>query len=297
MSTIEFFSNTFYRMSPDDLKSLRYPALISECFNCDFAIRVDGRTFFECSDNDFPLMEFLKQAYAWKENRDFTYQSIETEDNPLISFVREADGLYSIHSPWQKFECLEHFKFEQLKAALDLKYPDYGEPVVIEKSDYRFLVNKEKTKAYYRCEERCSCPACRNYYRQIEKTLPDVCEFLREFGIEPAKPDETMWIDVADPTEYIMVGYTVCGRIMESGQEDHVFISSSGPKADVSVGYDFPNHQPDEYFNIEFWGIKLPYGLDDPLEESADEIQYFRKGSGLGRRIAKLFKKKKEDDL
>ncbi len=41
------------------------------------------------------------------------YNCIDTDDNPLISFIEE-DGLYRINSTWQKFECKDRFSFSDL---------------------------------------------------------------------------------------------------------------------------------------------------------------------------------------
>lgn len=46
------------------------------------------------------------------------YISIETEGNPLISFIYE-DDMFTISSPWQLFECETKFSKEQIISALD----------------------------------------------------------------------------------------------------------------------------------------------------------------------------------
>ena len=67
------------------------------------------------------MLEFLRSVNDWK-NQDvglFEYVSIETEDNPLISFISEND-MWVICSPWQLFECKTKFTKEQLVSALDV---------------------------------------------------------------------------------------------------------------------------------------------------------------------------------
>ena len=47
----------------------------------------------------------------------FEYNSVETEENPLISFICKNEK-YNIHSPWQLFESHELFTKQQLVFAL-----------------------------------------------------------------------------------------------------------------------------------------------------------------------------------
>ena len=93
-----------------------YPALLE--YEAKFRIVIDGQVFFE--EPDFPIYEFLHFANDWKEqdNRNFEYVSMETEDNPLISFICEGD-LWTIHSPWQLFECTRQFAKEEIVRALE----------------------------------------------------------------------------------------------------------------------------------------------------------------------------------
>ena len=50
--------------------------------------------------------------------------------------------------------------------------------MLIEKDAYKFFVDIEKTKVYYNNHSLCDCVCCRNYYKQIEKELPKLKEFL-----------------------------------------------------------------------------------------------------------------------
>lgn len=59
-------------------------------------------------------------------------------------------------------------------------------------NNYKFSVDIEKTKEYYNTHSLCDCVCCRNYYKQIEKELPKLKEFLDNFGVDIAKPDEVM---------------------------------------------------------------------------------------------------------
>lgn len=93
-----------------------YPELIE--YEVNFKIIINGKLFFE--EPNFPLLEFLFFVKEWKNQNggSFEYVSIETEDNPLISFKCERD-MWTIYSPWQLFECKTKFTKEQLVNALD----------------------------------------------------------------------------------------------------------------------------------------------------------------------------------
>ena len=93
-----------------------YPKLTE--YESNFKIIVDNKLFFH--EPNFPLLEFLYFVNEWKKqsNSSFEYISIETEDNPLISFIREKNA-WKIYSPWQLFKCDSKFTKEELVNALD----------------------------------------------------------------------------------------------------------------------------------------------------------------------------------
>jgi len=62
----------------------------------------------------------------------------------------------------------------------------------IQKDEYVFSVDVEKTKEYYKTHTLCDCVCCRNYYAQIKDKLPKLNAFLSEFGVDISKPDEAM---------------------------------------------------------------------------------------------------------
>ena len=95
----------------------KYPDLTQ--YEVEFMIIVEGRIFFE--EPNFPLLEFLKSINVWKnsnEEKTFNYVSIETDDNPLISFMYEKDK-WIIQSPWQQFKCDTEFTRQQLIEAIE----------------------------------------------------------------------------------------------------------------------------------------------------------------------------------
>ena len=92
-----------------------YPSLIE--YESRLTILIDDEVFFD--EPNFPLLEFLKYAIDWGKKTDlpFEYNSIETEDNPLIRFLHK-DNMLCISSPWQKFHCRQLFHKEEVLDAI-----------------------------------------------------------------------------------------------------------------------------------------------------------------------------------
>ena len=87
-----------------------------------FRITIEGRVWFEES---LAVLEFLRDAVPWalagrnpkRSSSSMEYDCVETEDNPLIAFVLEADGWY-VRSPWQNFECAAGLARGELERAV-----------------------------------------------------------------------------------------------------------------------------------------------------------------------------------
>ena len=62
--------------------------------------------------------------------------------------------------------------------------------ITIQRSDDVFSVDTEQTQRYDEAHSLCDCGYCRNYYAPIKGKLPKLDAFLREFGVDMAKPDE-----------------------------------------------------------------------------------------------------------
>lgn len=96
----------------EDLPSYKYYDLVNEIDEATFRIEIDNKVFFNTSG--FNILEFLQQIAFWEIHKgNMIYNCIDTDDNPLISFTEE-DGLYTIQSPWQEFECNDKFSFSDL---------------------------------------------------------------------------------------------------------------------------------------------------------------------------------------
>ncbi|MBC8080483.1 MAG: hypothetical protein H7X86_09070 [Gorillibacterium sp.] len=77
----------------------QYPEMIEVVG--DFIIKINDKIFF---NQPFPILELIRTLERWDKTSNMFYNCIETEDNPLISFVTSKDG-WIIKSPWQLFEC------------------------------------------------------------------------------------------------------------------------------------------------------------------------------------------------
>ncbi|MCI8332278.1 MAG: hypothetical protein HFE78_05595 [Clostridiales bacterium] len=139
----------------------------------------------------------------------------------------------------------------------------------IQKDECIFYVDTEKTKKYYKTHSVCDCALCRNCCTQIKEKLPKLNDFLSEFGVDIAKPDEIMSVIADDDCiDYICVDYTVCGNVKSVGEYkvdvyDNLFLSIV-----VVKGFASPNEQTEEYFTMSVRGIRLSWMLDEPFPRS-----------------------------
>ena len=141
----------------------------------------------------------------------------------------------------------------------------------IEKDDWKFSVDIEKTKEYYRTHSICECADCRNFYAQAEEKLPKLKEFLSDFGVDISRPDEISSFTYENEIDYNVVYYTVCGKIVEDSKYeidiyDNLFLS-------IVVHDDIapPNEQTGQYFTFSVFQIRLPWVLDEPLNPTVKE--------------------------
>ncbi|MEE1505119.1 MAG: hypothetical protein UGF89_12880 [Acutalibacteraceae bacterium] len=137
--------------------------------------------------------------------------------------------------------------------------------IQIEKGDYRFSVDVEKTKEYYNTHSLCECVCCRNYYKQIANGLPKLKDFLADFGVDISKPDEIMSVENEGFIDYLNVDYTVCGNVINMSEyeidiNDNLFLNVI-----VTEGFASPNEQTGDYFTLSVTNIKLPWVLEVPI--------------------------------
>ena len=152
---------------------------------------------------------------------------------------------------------------------------------VINKNNYTFRVDVEKTKDYYASNSICTCSECRNLHAQITALSDNLKLFLSEFGVDICRPDEVAAVEMDDYIDYLFVGYTAIGTmeandIFETDIEDfHIKIS----KGDSPLDW-FPNEQKEPCFFISVTGISLPWVLGEPFpctERPFDKIKRFFK--------------------
>lgn len=135
----------------------------------------------------------------------------------------------------------------------------------IQKDEYVFSVDIEKTQEYYRTRSLCHCAYCRNYYAQVKNRLPKLDRFLSEFGVDISRPDEISSVEMDNSIDYLNLDYTVCGSVQSMGEYeidiyDDLFLSCI-----ITNGYASPSEQTGPYFTISVMQIQLPWVLDEPL--------------------------------
>ena len=127
----------------------------------------------------------------------------------------------------------------------------------IQKNGYVFLVDREKTQQYYRTHTLCDCGYCRNYYAQVRQQFPRLDAFLSEFGVDIARPDEIMSVELEGRVAYLNVDYTVCGRVQTMGEGELELYDGRLLHIAVTEGFASPNEQTGDYFTISVTELEL----------------------------------------
>ena len=92
-----------------------YPEVLK--YEGNFSIEIDNKVFFH--EADFSIFEFLLYTDKWKTlDCDMLYDCIDTDDNPLISFIKNGE-LFYVNSPWSLFECKQGFTKKELLEKID----------------------------------------------------------------------------------------------------------------------------------------------------------------------------------
>ena len=136
----------------------------------------------------------------------------------------------------------------------------------IQKDKYIFEVDTEKTIDYYRTHSLCECECCENFYAQIKGKFPKLESFLADFGVDIAKPDECMSVELDNTIQYICVDYTVCGKVTVMGQYEIDIQDSQFFSIVITEGFASPNEQTEDYFTISVNNVfELPWVLYKPF--------------------------------
>ena len=142
----------------------------------------------------------------------------------------------------------------------------------IQKNEYVFEVDIEKTIDYYKTHLLCECECCENFYTQIKGKFPKLESFLSDFGVDISKPDECMSVELDNEIQYIGIDYTVCGKVITMGQyeiyiQDDLFFSLV-----ITEGFASPNEQTGDYFTISVNNVfELPWVLDKAFPASIQQ--------------------------
>ena len=142
--------------------------------------------------------------------------------------------------------------------------------VTIQKGDYYFEVDLEKTIDYYKTHTLCECDYCQNFYAQIKGKFPKLESFLSDFGVDISKPDEITSAESENAVMYISIDYTVCGKVLTKGQQEIVHQDDILFRLSIVDGFASPNEQTGDYFTISVNNIfSLPWVLDKPFPTPA----------------------------
>ena len=123
--------------------------------------------------------------------------------------------------------------------------------------------------------EHCCCGYCRNFYRTIDATYPDMRPFLAQFGLNVEGPDE---FSPFEPT-ICEVTYIVNGSIVKAGSS---LIEINGiPVAIKTAGQaDMETERPLPYFVFVIGLMELPWVIEEPMEDvisPANEEAYLQR--------------------
>ena len=135
----------------------------------------------------------------------------------------------------------------------------------IQKDEYIFEVDIEKTVEYYKTHSLCECDDCENFYAQIKGKFPKLESFLFDFGIDISKPDEIMSVELDNEIKYISIDYTVCGKVVTMGKNEIDILDNQLLSIFIIDGFASPNEQTSEYFTVSVDNIDLPWVLDKPF--------------------------------
>lgn len=152
--------------------------------------------------------------------------------------------------------------------------------MILELEGKKFDLDIEKTKKYYTTHSLCNCVGCRNFYMQSKQKFPLLNIFLEKFGVDISKPDEIVWGDVIDDElDYMVVYYTVNGKILETDQYEIDISDTTFLSIIVENGYIPNNQETDDYFIVSVYGIVLPYILEEPFTQKVKSKRRNNKGN------------------
>ena len=99
---------------------------------------------------------------------------------------------------------------------------------------YELQIDAERTAQFYRetALNTCDCDGCRNFVLAATQLPDHVASFLRQFGIDPAKPAEISAVYApSDNTVFYNGFYHICGTI-EKGTNAYIQVGEKSFKLD-----------------------------------------------------------------
>lgn len=206
----------------------------------------------------------------------YTYEEISVLDEDEWKYCCNDDNAYPAFWETRDKSSATSFFGTENEAILSMKqeseyilhFDGERNMKTIEIDDWKFSVDIEKTKEYYKTHSLCECAYCRNFYSQIDEKLPKLKEFLEEFGVDISKPDEISSFTYENEIDYSTVYYTVCGEIVESSKYEIDIYENLFLSIVVNDEFAPPNEQTGQYFTFSVFQIRLPWVLDEPFPET-----------------------------
>lgn len=101
--------------------------------------------------------------------------------------------------------------------------------MIFEQGVCKMDVDVQRTEAFYKTGGgiTCTCAGCRNFAALGEKLPERIGAFLRQFGVDPAKPAEMSAVYAPDRESILYDGwYHICGTVLEGTDPE----KQTGPK-------------------------------------------------------------------
>lgn len=140
--------------------------------------------------------------------------------------------------------------------------------MILQDADWKFDIDMQRTMQYYAEEsaQRCDCAYCRNFSAAVDGKFPELRPFLAQFGIDIDTPDESMPFDQPGEMWYENV-YSVCGNILDGDDTiRNIYGIDVHVSSENTIG--IPSSAPKPCFYLSIGMIRLPWVLDEPMEET-----------------------------
>ena len=63
----------------------------------------------------------MSAIQSWIDNHEnkMIYNTVETDDTPILEFSKQETGMWKISSVWQEFDCKQEFEKEDIVSSLN----------------------------------------------------------------------------------------------------------------------------------------------------------------------------------